>query len=333
MDLESQQFKRWLRRPTVFMANAWYLLAASGQLLLSEIILLVVQALSLFGISLNAGSVSYASSAAYQLLILALPVVWYAARHEGVNQAMRLNPPRPAMMLYAAGTAVLGVLAMNYLGTWWLLLIERLGGRLYDSGVPVPTNVSELTASILMVGVLPGVCEELFFRGGLMGAWERRGTKKALVITTALFAMLHGSLQGLPTQIIMGFVLGYVMLLSDSLYVSMIYHTVHNSTIMLLSYDPVGASAAQSTATLAEQVAVSGGYFSLVIQTFVMGLLFIAALRLMSMSQLKRGVSIEKVTETETEPMDWRELLLLIAGLLTVGLLYFNDFLMICGLI
>lgn len=331
--LEGQQFKKWLRRPTLFIANAWYLLAAAGQYLA---VIAASLAAGLWGGG-NGTGLSYTVSTIYELGLLALPVIVYAAKHEGVGQAMRLNPPRLGAMLGAAGTAVLGVLAVNNLSIWWMLLIEKLGGQLYASGVAVPTDVNGLTGAVLLVGVVPGVCEELFFRGGLMGAWERRGTKTALLITSVLFALLHGTILGLPTQLLMGLVLGYVLIVTDSLYVSMIFHTVHNSTALILSYigeqAAVGAEMIDPYADMAGYVASSGGYGSLLLSTVLMMALFGLALAMLTRSEKKRGRKFEKITRGDESCMTWQELLVLIAGLMTVGAAYFSDALMIFGII
>ena len=331
--LEEQQFTRWLRRPTIFIANTWYLMGAAGATIVGYMIAFIVQALALTGIVIDSTVTGHTASAVYEIGVLALPVVWYAAKHEGVGQSMRLNPPKMSAMLYAAAMAVVGVLAVNCLSSWWLLLIEALGGTLYESGIPIPTNIDELTVSVLLVGVIPGVCEELFFRGGLMGAWERRGTKQALVITSALFAMLHGSILGLPTQILMGFVLGYVLILSDSLYVSMIYHTVHNSTTLILTYLSASSGMqADVSASLAAQIGGPAGFIALAVQTVFYGGIFGMMLYMFGRMQKISGQNAEKITVGDKNPMTWQELVVLIAGLLTVGMTYLTDLLTVCGI-
>lgn len=336
MSLEEQQFRKWLRRPTVFIANAWFLMAAAGQSIVGYLVAFLAQVFALFGAGLSGEALVHTANAAYEIGVLALPVIWYASAHEGVDQSMRLKPPRPSAMIYAALAAFAGVIMVNNLGTWWMLLIESLGGQLYASTVPIPTTPQELTTSILLVGVIPGVCEELFFRGALMGAWERKGSKLALIITSALFAMLHGSILGLPTQLLMGFVLGYIVLISDSLYTGMIYHTVHNSVMLILAYlSSAGMEEAAQTAALAEQVAAAGGFMPLIVQTVISAVLFGGALYILIESQRRHGMTIEKISDSEADsaPMTWEELLVLLAGLLTVGTAYLNDLLTITGVL
>jgi len=330
MPLEDEQFTKWRRRPTIFIANAWYLMAAAGQTIVGYVAVFIVQLIALFGVSMSGGALTHLANTAYEIGILGLPVIIYAAQHEGVSQSMRLNRPRLDMTLYAALAAITGVLLSNNLGTWWMLLIEKLGGRLYSSAIPAPTTPSELMTSILLVGIVPGVCEELFFRGGLMGAWERRGTQQALFITTVLFTMLHASLLGLPTQLLMGAVLGYVLLLSDSLYVSMLYHSIHNSFLLVLAYMNPGDASAQY-GSLSAYIGMETGYSALIASTAMTAVLFLTVISLMTAAHRRQGKKIEQITEGDKEPMNWQELIVLIAGVMTVCVMYINDFLRVCG--
>lgn len=335
--LEKQQFKNWLRRPTLFIANTWYLMAAAGQTLVPYALLLAIRLVGLMvPISLSDASLVYTSSTMQQLLVLALPVVVYAVRHEGVSQSMRLNPPQFDMTLYSITAALFSVMLCSCVSLWWSLLFERLGGWLYSSSIPTPTTYEELIVSILLIGVTPGICEELLFRGALMGAWERRGTVKSVVVTAVLFALLHGSVLGLPIQLLMGFVLGYILVVSDSLYVSMAFHTVYNSFTIFLNF----LSARQSTVsdllsrmTVSEYIAATGGYASLLLETLLTGALLAGVLLMMFRAQKQREVEIIKISDGDPSKMAWQELLLLLCGLITVGVAYLEDLLWIFGII
>ncbi len=332
MTLDDQQFKKWLRRPTEFIANAWYLLASAGQYVLGYAVMYLAQLLAMFGIGLNGEALTVIASSLSQLLLFMLPVVVYTVTHDGVEQSMRLNLPRPAPLILSVFAAPLGVMFSDKLSTWWMLLLESLGGTLHASGIPVPTTPDQLIYSLLLFAVLPGACEELFFRGGLMGAWERRGTRQALVITSVLFALLHGSVAGFPVQLMMGFVLGYLVVLSDSLFVGMAYHITHNAVTMLLAYlsreitvDPY--------ADLAGYIHLTGGFPALTAQTIVWALLYGGVLTALFILLRKQGGQIDRIADGDKEPMTWETLIVLLAGLLTVGVTFMSDLLTVCGVL
>ena len=332
MTLEDQQFKKWLRRPTEFIACTWFLMAAAGQYIVPYLVLAVEQLLSLFSLRMTDAAFIYASSALSEVGLFFLPVVLYAASHDGVVQSMRLNIPRWDALLIAALAAPIGVFASDKLSTWWMMLIEALGGSLTASSVPIPTTLPELALALILTAVLPGICEETLFRGGLMGAWERRGTKQALVITSVLFALLHGSVMGLPVQLIMGFVLGYLVIQSDSLVVGMVYHIIHNATILLLTYiSPDSAGLGGQFMTLTKTVLGTVGVFGLLVQTVIWIALYGGMLALFIRSQKKRGVQFDKIIEGDKEPMSWETLVVLLAGILTVCVTFMSDLMTVCS--
>ena len=333
MSLEEQQFTKWLRRPTEFIACAWFLMAAAGQYIVPYIILSIDWLLSSFSLRMTDAAFIYICSAFTEVGLFFLPVVLYAANHDGVEQSMRLNLPRWDAFLIAALAAPIGVFASDKLSTWWMMLIEALGGTLTSSSVPVPTTLPELVLALILSAVLPGICEETLFRGGLLGAWERRGTKQALVITSVLFALLHGSVMGLPVQLIMGFILGYIVIQSDSLAVGMVYHILHNATILLLTYlSGDSADLSGQFTTLTETVLGTTGFFGLLVQTIIWIALYGGVLALFVHSQRKGGVQFDKIIEGDREPMSWETLLVLFAGILTVCVTFMSDLMTVCGI-
>ena len=332
MQIEDQQFTKWLRRPTELIASAWFLLASAGSLIVPYIVLFIDQVLDFFGEPMHTFTFVYTNSVIQQLALFLIPVVLYALKHDGVEQSMRLKWPRWEAFL-AILIAPIGVLACDKLSTWWLMLIETLGGNISPPDFPGSRNLPELGLALILSAFLPAVCEETLFRGGLMGAWERRGSKQALVITSVLFALLHGSVQGLPVQLIMGFVLGYIVLLSDSLFVGMAYHFAHNATILIIDYyQGLDLILDDTFMTLTAEVLGTVGLVRLLIQTVVLTALFVGAMALFIRLMKKNGAQADKIIEGDKEPMSWETVVVLMAGLLTVGVRFASDLMTVCGL-
>ena len=69
---------------------------------------------------------------------------------------------------------------------------------------------------LIFVGALPGICEELMFRGVMLPAFERRGRMYGVVVSAALFALMHGSVSGLPVHFGLGMLMGLMAVRLDS---------------------------------------------------------------------------------------------------------------------
>jgi sodium transport system permease protein len=83
---------------------------------------------------------------------------------------------------------------------------------------------------LLVMALLPAVCEELAFRGFLLSGFLETGRKwQAIALSAVFFAMVHGILQQSLMACLLGIVIGYVALQSRSIFPAILFHLVHNS--------------------------------------------------------------------------------------------------------
>jgi membrane protease YdiL (CAAX protease family) len=89
----------------------------------------------------------------------------------------------------------------------------------------------QVGALAFMVVVVGPTFEELIFRGWLLGGLrEHWGDSRALVVSSGLFALIHGDPWATPALFLLGCVFGWVYLRSGSLYASIILHAMWNAT-------------------------------------------------------------------------------------------------------
>ena len=94
---------------------------------------------------------------------------------------------------------------------------------------------------VLCLGVVPGICEEAFFRGFLFnGLKQHLGATATIVVSAVAFGLFHVVLSGgaaperiLPSTL-MGLLLGWIAWRSGSVLPSMLLHVVHNSTLLIM---------------------------------------------------------------------------------------------------
>lgn len=90
--------------------------------------------------------------------------------------------------------------------------------------------------NILVTAVLPGVCEETVHRGLLLKGLSGFGERKALVISSLLFGFMHMNIDQFFYATLIGFLLGYLALISDSIFPAMIVHFINNALSVFASY-------------------------------------------------------------------------------------------------
>ena len=191
-------------RPGILRANASFLLAGAGLVALNFAAPYAAAFLLRYMGRMQALCVI---NLCFYLPFLALPAVLFAERHGA--DSLRLNPARLSDVFWCLVMAAVCVFFANGVSALWTILLESLGGTPSGAGLDVQSR-DDLLMAIFVMGVLPGVCEELLMRGVVLGAYECGGTRRAVLISAALFALLHASVEGLPVQFLMGVVLGFL---------------------------------------------------------------------------------------------------------------------------
>jgi sodium transport system permease protein len=89
---------------------------------------------------------------------------------------------------------------------------------------------------LLLIAVLPAICEETMFRGFIMRFYESYGKWTAIIITAVLFGIFHLDIYRLLPVTLLGIWLGYLVQQSGSLHLSMLAHFLNNSMAVVLGY-------------------------------------------------------------------------------------------------
>lgn len=221
------------KAPTRIKALLMYLIAAAGLLLSS----LLVGGVQMLFPDMSFWILQLITSLIYYLGAFALPIFLFVRKGgRPALRAMRPNPVSFRTAAIAAALALVGVYFANNLTVLWSLPFDALGLNIYANAVPDPKTIPDLVLAVFTVGVMPGLFEEAVFRGYMQPAFEESGTKRAVIFVTMLFAVLHGSVVGLPAQFILGMLMGILLVLTDSIYPGIIFHTVYNSATVILLY-------------------------------------------------------------------------------------------------
>ena len=113
-------------------------------------------------------------------------------------------------------------------------------------------NVStgkDLIFAFTILAIVPGVSEELFFRGILMRltAQKTQGIAFPIFFTAIIFASAHGNMFGLPSIFAAGILLGFIYYITGSLWCSILGHLSFNGANVVLSYLGNTSSAVKNT--------------------------------------------------------------------------------------
>lgn len=164
---------------------------------------------------------NYAASIAQSLLMFALPG-WLLSPRAGGNAPKQRR--LPLWLGAALVCAVLARAAFSALNAWWSALTGAV-----VTPVPAAQGALARTLQVLALAVVPAIAEEMLFRGALLGNLRRRcGDLLALTLTTLLFALMHGSLAGLPGHLAISLLLTLLMLRGGHILLPVAAHLAYN---------------------------------------------------------------------------------------------------------
>jgi len=134
----------------------------------------------------------------------------------------------PAVYGLSQGTALLTLLVM-------FLITRNLSGQSYieellrPTVIEAPTNIASLIGMVFMLVIIAPVFEEFWVRGIMYDALKPYGTGIAIIISSFLFGLMHGSLYMLFYTTAAGLALGYIRYATGSLLIVTILHAIINS--------------------------------------------------------------------------------------------------------
>lgn len=314
------------RKPSVFAASFLFLLAGMGKLVGEYVAWpFVFLAGRLFG-GVDAGAQSQLTQFLYYILFVALPVMLYARRDPGIASHLRIEPLKGRVAALSVLTAAVAVLFINCVSQLWFILVQCMGGTIPASGVAVPTTVRGLASAVILSAVLPGICEELLFRGLMLSAWEERGSLHAVTTVSLLFTLLHGNLLGIPSEFICGVLLACIVISSGSLFAGMVFHTVFNSTLLIASY---WARTVETDAEAAYTGALS--LLPFLLGALLFGSILMFLMRRFRALRLRDGRKTFGVPPCPERPVRMSELVVQISGIIVASVWYVIDLFRISG--
>ena len=95
---------------------------------------------------------------------------------------------------------------------------------------------------LLVLALVPAVCEELAFRGFILSGFRRLGHRWRAIVTSAVFfGLMHGLLQQSILACLLGIVLGYIAVQTASILPGMLFHFLYNTLLLAATWITAGS--------------------------------------------------------------------------------------------
>ncbi len=89
---------------------------------------------------------------------------------------------------------------------------------------------------VVLIAVLPALCEEFLHRGIVLQGTKHSGYVRAIIISSILFGLVHFDINKVFYATILGLLMGFVSVVAKNIWVSIIIHFVNNFLATYLDY-------------------------------------------------------------------------------------------------
>lgn len=100
------------------------------------------------------------------------------------------------------------------------------------------SNLRGLFVNVVMIGIIPAVGEELFFRGVVQNIFTKMSKNYhwGIWIAAAVFSLIHMQISGFFPRLLLGAMFGYMLVWSRSMWVPILAHFVNNVSAVIMYY-------------------------------------------------------------------------------------------------
>lgn len=201
---------------------------------------LVLYGLVLEGSFFAAGTVgSVFESAMYQMFLLILIPLWFRGRWEelGIKKPIKLWRMILTLLLLLLFIAqVMDLVVTKPVADWFGISLASEREQQIENEIVQAKNTNMLAAwaSVLVIGILVPIAEELLFRGVVQTYLVRRlGALAGILLSSFWFALLHMDVALLAPLFVIGMGLGFVRHRYQSIWGAIVLHAINNMTGVL----------------------------------------------------------------------------------------------------
>lgn len=155
----------------------------------------------------------------------------------GEPEPVMLSPVKNKKILLFGTLGCTGcVMLANIFSSYITYFISLIGYELISPDIEMPDGVLGFAVTMLKICILTAVVEEFCLRGHVMGNLRRYGDVFAVVMSAAVFGLMHGNLIQVPFAMFSGIALGIFSIKTGSIWPAIMAHGINNGLSVVISY-------------------------------------------------------------------------------------------------
>lgn len=175
------------------------------------------------------------------IVMLAIPLLLYTLFiSKNINKTFKDTGFKPISLNMLGTVLLIGVVLYflnSFIADFFQSIIAMFGYENIGASATTKLNYEFLLKKFILSTILPAICEEFLHRGIILHAGKKCGnTRYSLLFSSILFGLMHLNINQFFYAAILGGFMGYVNLISDSIYPSIIIHFMNNFLSLYFYY-------------------------------------------------------------------------------------------------
>ncbi len=135
-------------------------------------------------------------------------------------------------LLMAVGLAMVA----NYISEYVQIFLYQFGVEPPAFSEMMVDTTESFLLNLLVIAALPALLEEGFFRGMVLRPLRRYGDRFAILMSAALFGLMHLNPVQIPFAFMLGLVIGWLYCVTDSIWLGVAVHFANNAFSVAMDY-------------------------------------------------------------------------------------------------
>lgn len=173
-------------------------------------------------------------------ILLVLPFILYVVRlkvkPKEVFEHCNFSKINITVVLISIGLGIICFAINIAVSSLFNGILQFTGYKFKSSSSVYDWSIGNFFLQLMLVAVLPAICEEFLHRGVLLQGIKHIGFKKSILISSLLFAFMHFNIQQVFYAFVIGLILGFVSVVSKNIYPAIIIHFLNNAVATYLEF-------------------------------------------------------------------------------------------------
>lgn len=171
-----------------------------------------------------------------QLFVILLPALLFMYKKKmSMVDVLRIKRVTIPEILLVIPMSILSSFIASVLNSIVIFLLGK-NYSMPTGGIPVPLDNSQLYIQIIVVALIPSVCEEIFFRGIIFYAFKGMDIWKSIIVSSFYFSLFHFDIRNLLGPFFLGVLIAWYCYRTGSIFPGIIAHFTNNLMLVLINW-------------------------------------------------------------------------------------------------